>query len=155
MGDVVTQAQQQVNNMCSLMFNFTGALQRDAPKASVSGEAVPPPHPDFDQQCRTMAEQLISTSQRIDRLIGQLPDLSLTLEERRVRVADLWKERGDLAEELRAQTGALEVSMSELEELFGVMVEADLAHAEEPREDVGEARHRREAQDSASAPTSV
>eukprot|EP00803_Ostreobium_quekettii_P001398 evm.model.scf_456.2 EVM.evm.TU.scf_456.2 scf_456:7160-9843(-) len=34
MGDVVTQAQQQVNNMCSLMFNFTGALQRDAPKVA-------------------------------------------------------------------------------------------------------------------------
>ena len=38
--DVISQLQDQVNGLCSKLFNFLGALQRDAPPASVKGEGL-------------------------------------------------------------------------------------------------------------------
>lgn len=40
MADVLTQLQDQTNLLCSRLFNFLGALQRDAPPVSVKGEGV-------------------------------------------------------------------------------------------------------------------
>ena len=38
--DVVTELQEQASRVGGMLFNFVGALQRDAPPASVAGEAL-------------------------------------------------------------------------------------------------------------------
>lgn len=38
--DSVTLVQQEIAATCSALFNYIGSLQRDAPPASVNGEAV-------------------------------------------------------------------------------------------------------------------
>ena len=106
-------------------FSHCASIHR---QASVSGEAVTQ-GVDVSQQCQTMADQLISTSQKISQIIDQLPDLTRSLDDRRQSVASLWQEHAALGEELKSEMESLEVAMSELEELYGVTVEGALVGA--------------------------
>lgn len=38
--DAVTALQDEITRLCSGFFNFVGALQRDAPAASIAGESL-------------------------------------------------------------------------------------------------------------------
>ena len=39
-GDVVARIQDEIARLCAGFFNFVGALQRDAPPSSISGENI-------------------------------------------------------------------------------------------------------------------
>lgn len=128
MGDVVTQLQQQVNDLWSLFFHFAGALQRDAPKAKISSESViQDSNFDVKKNCEIMVTQLMDASKAIDHVIGQLPDVSQSFEERQQRVTDLWKKYSELGVELNTEVENLEAVLHELQEMYGVIVEAKLS----------------------------
>ena len=76
--DLVTEAQQQLSVLCSHFCATIGSLQRDAPPLSVKGEPIlgpaMAPQTPISQQTNTMAQQVIQSSQQLEKLIMQLPD---------------------------------------------------------------------------------
>ncbi len=50
--DLISQLQSEVNGLCAKLFNFLGALQRDAPPQSVKSEGLPAPAGGVDVEVR-------------------------------------------------------------------------------------------------------
>ena len=75
--DTVTEVQQQLAVLCSHFYATVGTLQRDAPSVSIEGETLLASHKQetpLTEQTQAMAEQVVQTAQKIDRLLRQLPD---------------------------------------------------------------------------------
>ncbi|GMH42587.1 hypothetical protein BSKO_10506 [Bryopsis sp. KO-2023] len=124
MADYVTRLQNEVNGMCSLFFNFAGALQRDAPKASVGGETITQESTfNVEEQSKMMADQLMEASREIDRIVSKLPPLGRSTQDRQKKIVEMWKEKIALEEALKAEAEELEMVMSELREVHGTLVE--------------------------------
>ena len=88
--DLVTQIQDHLNGLCSMFFNFAGALQRDAAPARVSDEPLAEPsasRPKHD--VKGMATQLAQASKQLDKLIEQLPFINQTEQEQLQHIAQL------------------------------------------------------------------
>lgn len=80
--DLVTQIQDHLNGLCSMFYNFTGALQRDAAPRPVADEPAPEAsgsHPKHN--VKEMAGQLAQASKQLDDMIGQLPAIDRTEDE--------------------------------------------------------------------------
>ena len=74
--DLVTQVQDNLNDLCALFFNMIGCLQRDAAPAAVSDERPPDPPPNSQKHdVKSFATQIAQASKQLDELIGQLPVL--------------------------------------------------------------------------------
>eukprot|EP00884_Botryococcus_braunii_P000814 jgi/Botrbrau1/10733/Bobra.180_2s0004.1 len=87
--DVVTQIQDHLNALVSSFFNFTGALQRDAPPVSIRGGTVVRNAKEIDvgEQTAFMAKQIATQSRILEELITRLPDLSLSEEQQLEAIA--------------------------------------------------------------------
>ena len=88
--DLVTQIQDHLNALCSMFFNFSGALQRDAPPARVADEALAEPsgvRPKHD--IKAMALQVAQASKQLDTLIAQLPSITQTEPDQLQHIAHL------------------------------------------------------------------
>lgn len=73
--DLVTQLQAQVQRLLSLLYNFTGSLQRDAAPQSVHGEPLDVPVPPRRPSIPDMSEQLVQAFVPVQGLVDQLPDM--------------------------------------------------------------------------------
>ena len=88
--DLVTQIQDHLNGLCSMFFNFAGALQRDAAPVSVAGEPAPEaPANRQKHDIKEMATQIAQASKQLDELIGRLPSLTQTEQEQLQDIAKL------------------------------------------------------------------
>lgn len=123
--DLVTQLQDQLSLLCSLFFNFTGALQRDAPPVSVRGEPVESVvnAQDTPAQVGAMAEQVVSASRVLDELIANLPDISATEEDQLKTIVNLQVENDRIGVELRNMQKAAQVELQKVQALFGVLAD--------------------------------
>ena len=88
--DLVTQIQDHLNGLCSMFFNFAGALQRDAAPVRVADE----PEPEHTSSrvkhdIKDMASQLAQASKQLDQLIEQLPSITKAEQEQLQAVAVL------------------------------------------------------------------
>lgn len=93
MTDVVTALQDEASSLATMLYDYIGTLQRDAPPASVAGEPVmaeagaagaggapagaPPPSSsvlrDVPAAAKQMADQLVASFQRAHALVDRLP----------------------------------------------------------------------------------
>ncbi|BDA41651.1 probable mediator of RNA polymerase II transcription subunit 21 [Coccomyxa sp. Obi] len=123
--DLVTQLQDQLSVLCSLFFNFTGALQRDAPPVSVRGEPVDPiaNAQDTPAQVGAMAEQIVSASKVLDDLIAHLPDISATEEDQLEAIVNLQLENDKVGDELRDMQKVAEFELQKVQAVFGILAD--------------------------------
>mmetsp|Transcript_10932 Transcript_10932/g.30914 ORF Transcript_10932/g.30914 Transcript_10932/m.30914 type:complete len:133 (-) Transcript_10932:111-509(-) len=128
MGDIVTQIQDQLNLLCSTMFNLTGTLQRDAPPLSLDGEpAAPSPVPGFNTKEATeaMAAQISEASKLVDTLVRSLPDTE-TSEEQLRRIAALQEENELVGQELDSELEKADRQLAELQDMFALLADRKL-----------------------------
>lgn len=131
MADVVTALQDEASALATMLYDFIGTLQRDAPPASVAGEPIvaaaggaaaaeraaaaadnPNAIRDVPAAASQMAEQLVASLRRAHALVDRLPaepettsgrETEKEQEERQLaRVAALLRERAAADAELRA-----------------------------------------------------
>ncbi|KAK9832850.1 hypothetical protein WJX81_007175 [Elliptochloris bilobata] len=88
-----------------MIYNYVGALQRDAPPASVRGEPVEPglATTDITSQTATMAAQVVQAAKLLDGLIQNLPDVHRTEQEQLEAIASVQERVEAAGEELRAE----------------------------------------------------
>ncbi|KAL3145300.1 hypothetical protein ABBQ38_001563 [Trebouxia sp. C0009 RCD-2024] len=119
--DVVTEAQQQLLVLCSHFFATVGSLQRDAPPLSVKGEAllaaVTTPSA-INEQTRTMAQQVIEASTRLEKLLLELPDTLQTEEQCLDRLEVLQQQHTQAGVELAAALQEAQMSLAEVQDCF-------------------------------------
>ena len=84
-------------------------------------------------QLKPMAEQIVAASKLMDELIQHLPDIPDTEEEQLRAIAALQAESEAVGDELREVQQQAEVQLMRVQELFGVLADAELqrrsAHA--------------------------
>lgn len=127
--DVVTEAQQQLLLLCSHFFATVGSLQRDAPPLSVKGEALlaPPTAPSpISEQTKTMAQQVIGASQRLEKLVLELPDTVQTEEHCLDRLEDLQQQHTQAGLELTAALQEAQSSLAEVQDCFAGLADSVL-----------------------------
>lgn len=128
--DVVTEAQQQLLVLCSHFFATVGSLQRDASPVSVKGEALLAPlvatQPSVNEQTKTMAQQVIGASKRLEQLLLELPDLVQTEEEQMDRLEHLQQQRTQAEIELSAALQQAQSSLTKVQDCFGELVDRHL-----------------------------
>lgn len=128
--DVVTAAQQQLLVLCSHFFATVGSLQRDAPPLSVKGEALLTPpvaiQPSTSEQTKTMAQQLIEASKRLENLLLELPDSLQTEQEQVDRLESLQQEHTQAGDELSAALQEAQSSLAKVQDCFAELVNKQL-----------------------------
>lgn len=122
MADVVTALQDEASALATMLYDFIGTLQRDAPPASIAGEPIvgtagagtrggapaDPTNPneirDVPAAAAQMAEQLVASFRRAHALVDRLPDGDGADEQQQqlARVGALLAERAAADAELRA-----------------------------------------------------
>ncbi|KAL3144903.1 hypothetical protein ABBQ32_003412 [Trebouxia sp. C0010 RCD-2024] len=120
--DVVTEAQQQLLVLCSHFSATVGSLQRDAPPLSVKGEpllaAVRTPF-SINEQTRTMAQQVIEASTRLEKLLLELPDTVQTEEQCLDRLKVLQQQHAQAGLDLAAALQEAQMLLAEVQDCFG------------------------------------
>ena len=123
--DMISQLQDHLSGICLLFVNFTGAIQRDAPPASVGSHAVDPvlilPDRPTLPDTKELAQDLVQAFKVLDGLISQIPDLKLTEEQQLEVIKDLQEENDRVATDLRKQTAATEQVQQQVQELYGTL----------------------------------
>lgn len=71
----------------------------------------------IEEQCRTMATDLLAASKAIDDSISKLPEEACTDQERQSRIVELWKDHNELEEKLQFEVDDLESILTELQEV--------------------------------------
>ena len=104
--DLITQIQDHLTGLCSMFFNFAGALQRDAGPVCVADEPEPemgvtrPKH-----NITEMAAQIAVASKQLDELIGKLPSISRTEQQQLQAIAKLKVKLWSAGEAARCHAG--------------------------------------------------
>lgn len=128
--DVVTEAQQQLLVLSSHFFATVGSLQRDAPPLSVKGEALLAPpvatQPQISEQTKTMAQQVVEASKRLEKLILELPDTVETEEQRLNRLESLQQQHTQAGLELSTALQEAQISLAKVQDCFGELVDTQL-----------------------------
>lgn len=126
--DVITQIQDHLNVLVSNFFNFAGALQRDAPPASMKGEDAPTgPHPmNVEEQTNLMAREVANQSKLLDELISKLPDLTLSDTQQLEAIAAAQRSNEQVGEALREELRRAGSELSTAQDLFGVLADGKL-----------------------------
>ncbi|CAK7351155.1 unnamed protein product [Dovyalis caffra] len=122
--DIISQLQEQVNQIAGLTFNTFGTLQRDAPSVRLSQNyPEPPPNPTedaatFSEQPKQMSAALVKAAKQFDALVAALP-LSEGGEEAQLKkIAELEAENDAVGQELQRQLEAAERELKQVQELF-------------------------------------
>ena len=128
--DVVTEAQQQLLVLYSHFFATVGSLQRDAPPVSVKGETLLAPlvatQPLIREQTKTMAQQVIAASKRLENLIQELPDSMQTEEVQLDRLESLQQQHTQAGVELNAALQDAQGSLVKVQDCFAELVDKQL-----------------------------
>ncbi|KAL5773417.1 hypothetical protein ACOSP7_013006 [Xanthoceras sorbifolium] len=134
--DIISQLQEQVNQVAAIAFNTFGSLQRDAPPVRLSPNyPEPPANPteesaNFAEQPKLMSAALVKAAKQFDALVAALP-LSEGGEEAQLkRIAELQcfivlvciltvqTENDAVGQELQRQLEAAEKELKQVQELF-------------------------------------
>ncbi|KAK7273788.1 hypothetical protein RIF29_14851 [Crotalaria pallida] len=122
--DIISQLQEQVNEMAELTFNTIGTLQRDAPPNQLSANyPEPPPHPtkegeNFLEQAKLMSAALVKAAKKFDAMVDALPITEGDEEAQLKRIAELQAENDAIGQELQMQLEAAEKERNQVQELF-------------------------------------
>ncbi|KAK1557441.1 hypothetical protein Q3G72_024691 [Acer saccharum] len=124
--DIISQLQEQVNQIAGVAFNMFGTLQRDAPPVRLSPNYPEPPaaaiptedSANFAEQPKLMSAALVKAAKQFDALVAALP-LSEGGEDAQVkRIAELQAENDAVGQELQRQLEAAEKELKQVQELF-------------------------------------
>lgn len=122
--DIISQLQEQVNNIAAIAFNTFGTLQRDAPPVRLSPSyPEPAANPTDDsinitEQPKVMSAALVRAAKQFDALVAALP-LSEGGEEAQLkRIAELEAENEAVGQELQKQLDLAEQEFKQVQELF-------------------------------------
>ncbi|KAI3425067.1 hypothetical protein D9Q98_008444 [Chlorella vulgaris] len=126
--DLVTALQEQLARINAMLFNYLGALQRDAPAQSVKGEALVSAPKTYDVQAQTelMASDLMAGLKDAERLIQQLPETSDGEAEEVAQAVVLLQQNAEASQELRRELAAASAKLGLLQDAHGVLAEAAL-----------------------------
>ncbi|KAL9452769.1 hypothetical protein AB3S75_008540 [Citrus x aurantiifolia] len=122
--DIISQLQEQINQIAGIAFNTFGTLQRDAPPVRLSPNyPEPPANPtedaaNFAEQPKLMSAALVKAAKQFDALVAALP-LSEGGEEAQLkRIAELQSENDAVGQDLQRQLEAAEKELKQVQELF-------------------------------------
>eukprot|EP00223_Ostreococcus_mediterraneus_P005125 CAMPEP_0174586472 /NCGR_PEP_ID=MMETSP0929-20130131/26798_1 /TAXON_ID=548131 ORGANISM="Ostreococcus mediterraneus, Strain clade-D-RCC2572" /NCGR_SAMPLE_ID=MMETSP0929 /ASSEMBLY_ACC=CAM_ASM_000573 /LENGTH=133 /DNA_ID=CAMNT_0015768489 /DNA_START=9 /DNA_END=410 /DNA_ORIENTATION=+ len=124
MADTVTQLQDQINNLCQLLCNYAGTLQRDALPAAVSanGELSDELAPNgvTRETIGEMAASIAETQRVITELARALPKIETDEKAARKRIADLHAEHDKVSKELEQVTTEAKLELEKINAAFKV-----------------------------------
>ncbi|KAI4378968.1 hypothetical protein MLD38_016381 [Melastoma candidum] len=106
--DIISQLQEQVNNIASIAFNTFGTLQRDAPPVRLSPNYPDPaanPAEDvstFAEQPKLMSAALVKAAKQFDSLVAALPLAEGGEEAQLKRIAELQAENDSWVKNFRS-----------------------------------------------------
>ncbi|PRW45474.1 mediator of RNA polymerase II transcription subunit 21-like [Chlorella sorokiniana] len=128
--DLVSALQEQLGRVNAMLFNYIGALQRDAPPSSVKGEplAAPPKAYDVQAQSELMAKDLSAALQEVEASIQRLPPMPASEAEEVAQAVDLMRQNAEASAELAAELEAARAKLAKLQDAHGVLAEAALCH---------------------------
>lgn len=123
--DIVTQIQDHLNALLSSFYNFAGALQRDAPPASVKGEEVVrnANQSDVQEQMDFMAKHLVKQSKLLEELIGKLPDLRESELQQLEAIASAQATNDDMGNSLGEDLQLAQKEQFRAQDLFGILAD--------------------------------
>lgn len=125
--DLLTQLQAALNSLCSMFFNFVGALQRDAPPVKVKEELLSDVSTyDLNKDTTFMATQLISGFKVVEELINALPNACGDNAVESKAFEALQSESHELSKQLQAEGKKAQELLHIVQELFGLLVEYKL-----------------------------
>jgi len=123
--DIISQLQEQINTVATLVFNTFGTLQRDAPPVRLSPNYPEPPvvNPTEDaanvsEQPRLMSASLVKAAKQFDALVAALPLAEGGEEAQLKKIAELQAENDVVGQELQKQLEAAEKELKQVQELF-------------------------------------
>ncbi|KDO75464.1 hypothetical protein CISIN_1g0326102mg, partial [Citrus sinensis] len=93
--DIISQLQEQINQIAGIAFNTFGTLQRDAPPVRLSPNyPEPPANPtedaaNFAEQPKLMSAALVKAAKQFDALVAALPLAEGGEEAQLKRIAEL------------------------------------------------------------------
>ncbi|KAJ0080221.1 hypothetical protein Patl1_23519 [Pistacia atlantica] len=125
--DIISQLQEQVNQIAGIAFNTFGTLQRDAPPVRLSPNYPEPPATNppedaasFLEQPKLMSAALVKAAKQFDALVAALPLAEGGEEAQLKRIAELQSENDAVGQELQRQLEAA----GELSNLFALQIDA-------------------------------
>ncbi|KAJ4703144.1 Mediator of rna polymerase ii transcription subunit 21 [Melia azedarach] len=112
--DIISQLQEQVNQIAGIAFNTFGTLQRDAPPVRLSANYPEPPAANttpedaanFAEQPKQMSAALVKAAKQFDALVAALPLAEGGEEAQLKRIAELQAENDAVGQELQRQLEA-------------------------------------------------
>lgn len=122
--DIISQLQEQVNQIAGIAFNTFGTLQRDAPPVRLSPNyPEPPANPtedaaNFAEQPKLMSAALVKAAKQFDALVAALPLAEGGQEAQLKRIAELQSENDAVGQELQRQLEAAEKELKQVQKLF-------------------------------------
>ncbi|KAJ4703143.1 Mediator of rna polymerase ii transcription subunit 21 [Melia azedarach] len=124
--DIISQLQEQVNQIAGIAFNTFGTLQRDAPPVRLSANYPEPPAANttpedaanFAEQPKQMSAALVKAAKQFDALVAALPLAEGGEEAQLKRIAELQAENDAVGQELQRQLEAAEKELKQVQELF-------------------------------------
>jgi Subunit 21 of Mediator complex len=139
--DIVTQIQDHLNGLLSSFFNFTGALQRDAPPVTVKGEPAIRNSNQIDmgapEQTVFMAKQVAEQCKLLEELIIKLPDLALSETQQLEAIAAIQLDNDEEGSSLGIEIGRAAKELSAIQNLFGVLADSKLSSNDTANPDLG------------------
>ncbi|XP_068644360.1 mediator of RNA polymerase II transcription subunit 21-like [Aristolochia californica] len=122
--DIISQLQEQVNEIASLAFNTFGTLQRDAPSVRISPN-YPEPTANLTNDAINVAEQpkamsaaLVQAAKQFDALVAVLPISEGGEAAQLKQIAELEAENESVGQELQQQLEAAEKELKQVQNLF-------------------------------------
>ncbi|KAL4447826.1 hypothetical protein ABPG75_005045 [Micractinium tetrahymenae] len=127
--DLVTSLQEALGRLNAMLFNYIGALQRDAPPQALKQEPLVAPAKAYDVQAQAelMSKDLLAGLRDVEALIQQLPGGGGNEPEEVAQAVELLQQNARAAEELQAELGAAGAKLAQLQDAHGVLAEAALA----------------------------
>ncbi|KAL9456322.1 hypothetical protein AB3S75_005530 [Citrus x aurantiifolia] len=122
--DIISQLQEQINQIAGIAFNTFGTLQRDAPPVRLSPNyPEPPANPkedaaNFAEQPKLMSAALVKAAKQFDALVAALPLAEGGEEAQLKRIAELQSENDAVGQDLQRQLEAAEKELKQVQELF-------------------------------------
>ncbi|GAY34115.1 hypothetical protein CUMW_009780 [Citrus unshiu] len=110
--DIISQLQEQINQIAGIAFNTFGTLQRDAPPVRLSPNyPEPPANPtedaaNFAEQPKLMSAALVKAAKQFDALVAALPLAEGGEEAQLKRIAELQSENDVVGQDLQRQLEA-------------------------------------------------
>ena len=127
--DAVTRIQNEVANLSSMYYNFTGGLQEMAPPVSVTTESVKvESDTSVEYDAQELAAQIVNAHKKIDDLIDGLEDFHEDEEEHIKAIIDLQGKHRRMKEDYEEQMRDNGQIFDVLQDTFAMLAEHQLRH---------------------------